>query len=314
MTIIDNLNLGELIQYREFKKGHVFLKQGYATEGLYIINKGSCQLFSQIPGEKTHIPVAKRHQGDLLAEVSFINGCNMLTSVKALTDIKVTFIPHSVLMGLSEVLPEKALEILTPIVSLICKRIRVSVKNLHQEKLFLPRLGHQQQLLQKKLIKLPFTKIKATLTEHNLLALPIFMQMPKAHLETCIKKLSFYKVKKNQIILEQDKPYDCAYHVLSGALQTFIKCNHGDTKLTIIGPGGTAGLTHFIDKSTSIINCMVREDALIVKISHKDLSTIEKISPLMQQKILLYLYRNVAVTFNKVYMHYLQSKSIHYLF
>jgi reverse gyrase len=223
-------------------------------------------------------------------------------------------IPNQILDGLTLINPGKANQLLAPITQLITSRIERSVRNLYKEKLLLPHLRSAEHFYKKPLQKVPSKKALAILEEQRIDSLPILNLIPAHQRQELIKRLSFFKAQKNQYVFNKGDQDGAVYHVLSGALQTFIQARGKTTKLTIIGPGGSSGLIHFINQSQSMINCVVREDAFLLKITREELDAITKEFPLASDKIRLFLLKSIATTFNKFYMHYLQSKSIHHLF
>lgn len=298
----------------QFKRGDLLLKQGYPSEGLYLIEQGNCQLFSKVPGSKDKIPVAARGPGEFLAEVSFIDQSKMMASAQCLSKVSVLLIPHEILNALSILNPHKAIQLLEPVTNLITKRIKNSIENLHHEKLLLPHLKSAELFKNAPLKKLPSKQAYDIIQKQKIIELPLFAQLSANHLKDIIMSLSFYKAPKHQIIFSAEENSLSSFHVLSGALQTFINAKGKTTKLTIIGPGGSAGLIHFIANCPAVTNCVVREDAFLLKINEIELHKLHKTFPLAADRIRLFLLRSIATTFNKFYMHYLQSKSIHYLF
>lgn len=311
--LIEDEDINRMVSKHSFNKGQLIVKQGEISKGLYFIEKGSCQLFTEIPGESEKVLCEKRHEGEFFAELSFIQNSPLLSSVVAVTRVNTCLIPHHVIIGLGYINPEKGIKLLHPIIKIAVHRIRQLISQIKQQNVVLPKIRNYKDQFQASCHLIKDIKKEPVLKMSNLAQLSLFKLIHHECLDGLINHFRFYKAKKNQLIFEPNSSERTIYYVISGALQTYLIVNERPTKLSIIGPGGVVGIMDFFQPENKLTGCIVREDVIFLKIVRDDLEKVQVFSDTALHKIRFYFHTQLAGAAQQLYMHYLQAISIRHL-
>ena len=307
-------HISSLCKEQHVRKGQLILRQGEVTPGLFVITSGSCQLYSHIPGEKRPINLAQRKTGEFFGEISFIDQSLVVNNVKALSNMTVTLFPSELLSSLSQLYPDKALAFLEPIVALTGERIRGCVDSMLKERFLLPYLSRPEKLQLGKIKIITKPLENPNLAISNLVQLPLFQLNHHQAIDTLASLFDFVQCKRNQILYQQGDDEQHTYYVISGALQTYIRSKQTYSRLSVVGPSGIVGLVDFFGHRPREVGCMVREDAILLRINWQQIEKLKAIDSILAQKLLVFLNKQITKPFYRFFMHYMQTKSISKLF
>lgn len=311
--LINDPEIIRMISTCTFRKNSIVYHQGEIAKGLYIIKSGECEISSIIPGYKTPVRHNILKEGHFFGELCFINQSSSLYSVRAKTHLKAYFIPNDVLIGLSHINPVKALMMIEPILSLIYGRMRRRLTRLHHNNIMLPTQINLHGVEMSKIKRIHDITKEPKLSIQNLKKLPIFKYIHHEHIDSIVSDFLFYRARSHDLIFKEHEIDDAIYYVISGALMSYMTIKRKTYKINLIGPGRAIGLMTFFDKQEKLTSCIAKENAILLKITRKEIQNIARICPIAGEKFLYHLNCKVAITARDFYMDYLQAEAIHKL-
>lgn len=306
------LNDHELSQQRvvaHFKAGETIAKRGDRMGCLYWIVLGECQYQVLLPGSNSVADEWTRRVGQCVAEESALADQPVRATITAKTDVECIGLTAEFIAALGQVNPEKALQLLTPVADLVCKKTRKIFKKIIQEERPMPALKRADGVFKGKrqvVQQMDFEQ----LCDDNLKAVDFFASFDAEDRELLLAKGCFLALKKNQLLYEEGSTDGEVFVVLSGALQTAFDRNGQPLKLTVAGPGKKIGFVSFLDHKPSLSMCLAREETLLFCLSEKNLEAIAKENRLLAAMVYLRFLRYLIQTAWGFEMHYYQACSI----
>jgi len=90
-----------VLKFLQLKRGHIIIKQGQQSDGIYILLKGQLQVYS-VNNEHRETGFSYILEGDFFGEMSVIDNTPSMVDVKATKDSILISIPHDICIQLME--------------------------------------------------------------------------------------------------------------------------------------------------------------------------------------------------------------------
>ena len=107
----------------QFKDGEFVVKKGDASNALYILAEGACDVKIEIGGY-SQFTVHQLNPGDVFGEVGFIDGSVRSADIIAVRPSRIVVLEHKGLMEIAESDPKLGFRIILNLAKKICERLR----------------------------------------------------------------------------------------------------------------------------------------------------------------------------------------------
>lgn len=121
--------LAEKIEKKYLNNGDILFNAGDVSNSLYIINKGSVEVYKEFDADVT-LSFATLHSGELFGEMALIDEFPRSASIRALEDCEFLILTKENFEDIIESHPEKALDLLIRLAKVMSLRIRKTNQNL----------------------------------------------------------------------------------------------------------------------------------------------------------------------------------------
>lgn len=282
-------------RYVAFATDKLILKQGEMSEGLYIIIDGKTLVSAKVLGEGV-TTIATLNRGDILGEISLLEKGPCVTSVTATSEVHCLLITHAYFDMLSLFYPETKYKIIRAITEQVCERINAIyhkiIKHMHHSDMIERSIfGEVIRTLTK---PSPINFEEAGIDFNQLKTKTLFTLFSQEEIDLLLQYASLVNAPKKCILIHEGEVSSSLYILLRGAVQSSIINDNIIAKLSVLGPFELFCSVAVINtESTSIINYMSCERAILFQISDSNLTILKNQYPELWYK----LYELICLSF-----------------
>lgn len=282
--------LDTLISYSEllsFEKNTTIIVQGKVSAGLYIITEGTVLVTAKILGEGK-ATIAVLTSGNIIGEISLLQKSPATTSAISNSDVHCLLLTETYFDMLTLISPSTKYKMIRAITEQIYERI----KNLHTKitKYMLESHMYTESIFNDVIRTLnrpeKITLSEAGIPKNYLANFPMLKLFNHNELEFLMEKSILIKAPKRCILIHESEKNLSCFFVLRGAVQSSIVANNMISKLAVFGPQEFFCNSAIIEMNKgSLINYTACECAILLKLSHDCLDSIQNDAPSLWYKL-----------------------------
>lgn len=296
---LDSNELDMLIRHSEmltFAKDDIILRQGSRAAGIYVIISGEVSVTAKVLGEGV-TTIEKLKSGNIIGEVSFIEGGPCATSAIASNTVGAMLITREFFAMLDAYHPETEYKILMTIAKQVCERLQV----MHQKiTAYMANSDMKTRSL--------FSDVMHALASPKKLAgeelgharqeflhadfMPMLAPQEKDEL---LQRSTFLAVTKHHTLINTGDTAPPCYIVIRGAVQSRVIHDKRLAKLSVIGPKILFASISFIETNKAAITTYTAcENAIVLVIPNEALEELRKTNIKLWYKLFQMVCRSLV--------------------
>jgi len=247
----------------DFAAAAPLVRQGQSADGAYIIESGSADVITALPGggEAT---VATLGPGSVLGEMALLESGTRSATVIAKAPVKAYFIERDSFRMLLAQRERAAFTIQNRITLTLCQRVRemndrIAASSASQN-VVLPLSGQTAgpESLRRGQCSFDYRAF--------LPLLPIFKHFSADELAEFTGKTELLELDRGHILFHQDDPGEAAYVVVRGALEIGRAANGQRHRIGILGPGRLCGIMALVEGHSHTMSAAARERTVLLEL------------------------------------------------
>jgi CRP-like cAMP-binding protein len=257
--------LARIFQPVRFEPAAHLVRQGHPADGAYLIESGSADVYTALPGGG-ETAVAALGPGSVLGEMALLDSGIRTASVLARTPVAAHFIERDAFRMLLSQRNAAAFTIQNRITLTLCERLRQlneKVVGADGAAAFAPPLGAAAPAAQPGRGSCSFD------WRGFLPVLPLFRRYGAAELAEFAGGVEVMELVRGQPLFAQDESADACYVVVRGALEITGARNGRRHRIGILGPGRLCGILAMIEGAPHSMSAASRENAVLLEIGRQ---------------------------------------------
>jgi len=239
------------------------VRQGHSADGAYIIESGSADVITVLPGggETT---VATLGPGSVLGEMALLESGTRSATVIAKAPVKGYFVERDSFRMLLAQRESAAFTIQNRITLTLCQRVREMIDRIvassASQNVVLPLSGQMAgpESLQRGQCSFDYRPF--------LPLLPIFKRFRADELAEFTGKTELLELDRGRILFHQNDPGTAAYVIVRGALEIGCSANGQRHRIGILGPGRLCGVMALAEGHPHSMSAAARERSVLLEL------------------------------------------------
>jgi CRP/FNR family transcriptional regulator, cyclic AMP receptor protein len=256
---LEPAGLSGLVAIRDLEPGEQLWQQGEYGDALYVVETGSLEVASRLPGRR-ELTLATVGPGDVLGELALLDGGLRTAGVRALEPTRLLRIGRAEFHALVVSRNPCAGLLRTRLTEIACARLLQRHRTLAST--------------------LPGTPVPAVPMrgegspppDHDyLIWLPFFHGYRATDLEQLLARGSVERVRRGSVLVSEGECAAALFLTLNGAVEEVIRRHGGSIRVALAGPGRGFGYASLIAGGAATATAIARERSVILAIESADL-------------------------------------------